>query len=129
MVYSRGKWFLIGLCERAHEIRIFRVDRMVAVFELQEKAQIPDTFEFAKTLADEQSEELLIVRYSSAIARWIAEREGLRLLPDGSVVVNHPLFDDRWSIGHVLQYGSDAEALAPPRIQRTIALMAASLGD
>ena len=64
-----------------------------------------------------RAEEKLAVRYSPAIARWIAEREEVSLLPDGSVVVEHPLLDDEWAVRYVLQYASEAELLKPQRLR------------
>ena len=60
---------------------------------------------------------MLRVRYSSRIARWIAEREGKPLGEDGSLVVEHPLADSEWAVRHVLQYGPDAEVLEPDEIR------------
>ncbi len=99
VVYSRGKWFLIGLCEKAAEIRIFRVDRMVSVSQLEQKAEIPDGFDLDGAIVDGRGvlgkrEDKLSVKYSPAIARWIAEREMLPLRDDGSVEVIHQLLDD-----------------------------------
>jgi predicted DNA-binding transcriptional regulator YafY len=39
---------------------------------------------------------------------------------DGSFEVDHPLLDDQWAVRHVLQYGRDAEVLAPERIRSAI---------
>jgi predicted DNA-binding transcriptional regulator YafY len=60
------------------------------------------------------------VRYSPRIARWISEREGRALEPDGSLIMEHPLADLDWAVRHVLQYGPDAEVLGPPEVRRAI---------
>ena len=122
VVYSRGKWFLVGLCQRTSELRIFRVDRILAVSALDELALIPPEFQIDTALVAgkgvlSRAEEKLAVRYSPAIARWIAEREEVPLLPDGSVVVEHPLLDDEWAVRYVLQYASEAELLKPQRLR------------
>ena len=57
------------------------------------------------------------MRYSPRIARWIAEREGKELEKDGSLVVEHTLADTDWAVRHVLQYGPEAEVLAPPEVK------------
>ena len=62
----------------------------------------------------------LVVRYGPAVARWIAEREGGMLDEDGSVTVTHPLADVDWAVRHVLQYGADAEVLAPADVREAI---------
>ena len=57
------------------------------------------------------------VRYSPRIARWIAEREGVEIDPDGSLTMEHPLLDVQWGVRHVLQYGPDAEVLEPTEVK------------
>lgn len=57
------------------------------------------------------------MRYGPAVARWIAEREGKPLAADGSLTVEHPLADPEWAVRHVLQYGPDAEVLAPESVR------------
>lgn len=55
----------------------------------------------------------LTLWYSPVIARWIAERDGRPVEPDGSAIRTMPLADREWAIRHVLQYGPDARILAP----------------
>ena len=57
------------------------------------------------------------VRYSARIARWIAEREGREVADDGSLTVEYPLRDVQWGVRHVMQYGPDAELLAPADVR------------
>jgi predicted DNA-binding transcriptional regulator YafY len=61
-----------------------------------------------------------VIRYSPRIARWIAEREEGDQEEDGSFTVSHPLADDAWAVRHVLQYGPEAEVLAPWRIRERV---------
>ena len=122
VVYSRGKWFLIGLCEKAGELRIFRMDRTVALRVLAESAEIPQAFDLNNALTDRrevlgQVDENIRVRYSPAIARWIAERDQLPLCEDGSVEARHHLLDDAWALRYVLQYATEAELLMPRRLR------------
>ncbi len=125
VVHSRGKWFLIGLCERAAEIRIFRVDRMVSVSALDERAEIPEAFDLDGVLVAGKSvlgkeEDKLVVRYSPAIARWIAGRDGVDANDandEGTLELTHSLLDDEWAISYVLQYGAEAELASPARLR------------
>jgi predicted DNA-binding transcriptional regulator YafY len=127
LVYTSGRWFLVAFCEIREDIRIFRVDRisMVGVLEDQE-AVIPEAFSLdgvmrhGRALVNEASESLS-VRYAPQIARWIAEHEIGEWGVDGSFVVDHPLLDDRWAVRQVLQYGTEAEVLAPERIRHAVA--------
>jgi predicted DNA-binding transcriptional regulator YafY len=63
----------------------------------------------------------MTVRYSPRIARWVAEREGLQLAEDGSLTMEHPVADESWAVRHVLQYGPDAEVLAPAAMRELVA--------
>ena len=60
------------------------------------------------------------IRYSAKIARWIAEREGTPVTSDGSLTLEHPLADPAWAVRHVLQYGPDAEILAPESLRQAV---------
>lgn len=64
--------------------------------------------------------EPLVVRYSARVARWIAEREGRPVEANGSLTMTHPLADTDWAVRHVLQYGPDAEVVAPPRVRDAV---------
>lgn len=71
--------------------------------------------------------ETLRVRYSPRIARWIAEREGKTLSADGSLEMEHPLADRAWAVRHVLQYGAEAEILAPADVRDMVRKTLAAL--
>jgi len=126
LVFMRGRWFLVAFCQMREDIRVFRVDRISEVRALpDEESVIPPDFSLddvvrqGRVLASEASESMR-VRYSPAIARWIAELETGVWNVDGSFEVEHPLLDDQWAVRHVLQYGRDAEVLAPERIRGAI---------
>ena len=126
LLFVRGHWFLVAHCERAGEVRVFRADRMAAVTVGSVALQPPAPgFSLDGALADGRvlltaSPDLLRVRYAPRIARWILEREGGEPEPDGAVVREYPLADDAWAVRHVLQYGPDAEVLAPERVREAV---------
>ena len=128
-------WFVVAHCERSAGLRFFRADRLYSALVLSETFTPPETLPIAELMATGKPfhgshDEMLIVRYSPRIARWIAEREGKEVEADGSLVVEHPLADDQWAIRHVLQYGPEAEALAPPRIREQLrAALELLIGD
>jgi predicted DNA-binding transcriptional regulator YafY len=126
LVFTRGHWFLVAFCQMREDLRVFRLDRISEVRALpDETSVIPDEFSLdevvrkGRVLASEASESMR-VRYSPAIARWIAELEPGEWGVDGSFEVDHPLLDDHWAVRHVLQYGREAEVLAPDRIRAAI---------
>src|SRR3954453_15052308 len=118
-------WYAIAHCDHADEIRIFRLDRIESVEQLDAKFELPKDDVVGSIVREGkafQSAEAttLRVRYSARIARWIAEREGKRLDEDGSLTMEHPLADSEWAVRHLLQYGPEVEVLEPAEIRDAI---------
>ena len=92
---------------------------------LQSTFKLPKEFSLDSVLRDgrvfmAKGTETVRIRYSAKIARWIAERERKKVDADGSLTLEHPLADPSWAIRHVLQYGRDAEILAPASLRRAM---------
>lgn len=127
LAFVSGMWYVVAHCEKAAALRVFRLDRISEVerggqpYEVPAGYSVDRVLEKAKALMPEEASEMMRVRYSPSIAKWIAEREGVELEADGSVVVEHPLMDDQWAVRHALQYGPEAEVIAPDRIRKAIA--------
>lgn len=126
IVYASGKWYLIGHCDEAADLRIFRLDRLTDPVELDQPYTIPEDFAVDRVLKQDRAfagdtARTLEVRYSPRIARWIAEREGRAVAADGSLVSEYPLADLDWAVSHVLQYGPEAEVLAPEDVREAVA--------
>jgi predicted DNA-binding transcriptional regulator YafY len=125
LVFASGMWYLVARADGGDDVRFFRLDRVESVvitderFEPSDALQADSALNEGRMFSAEASDEM-IVRYSARIARWIAEREDGEHRTDGSFVVRHPLGDLNWGVRHVLQYGVDAEALAPPELRRAI---------
>ena len=114
---QNGAFYLVAHCEREQGIRIFRLDRMESI-ELLRDGFEPAVVDLDELLQDgrmfqRRESDMMTVRYSPRITRWIAEREGYLPDADGGLVLEHPLADTEWAMRHVLQYGPDAEILAP----------------
>jgi proteasome accessory factor C len=125
LVVASGAWYLIAFCESANEVRSFRLDRIAATSPLEEGYEIPATFSIDEHLNDRKVLRVgqlprMRVRYSPRVARWIAEREGVDVAPDGALTLDHPLADVQWGVRHVLQYGPDAEVLEPAEVREEI---------
>ena len=124
IVFTSGMWYVVADCGE-EGLRIFRLDRVESVEVLAERYPAPKDFSLDAVLRDGKAfrsgeAETLRVRYSPAIARWLAEREGAALEADGSLVLEHPLADADWAVRHVLQYGPDAEVLEPAAVREAI---------
>jgi proteasome accessory factor C len=121
-----GALYVVAHCERSGGIRIFRLDRVEGAELLADRFSIPESFSLddflsdGKALSSSGQPRMLKVRYSPRIARWIVEREGGDLAPDGSLTLEHPLLDTGWAIRHVLRYGPDAEVLAPASVREEL---------
>lgn len=127
-VYAAGMWYAIAYCETRKAVRRFRLDRIDSAEVLRAEYVIPKTFRFDNELASHRvlshdvAPEFMRVRYTTRIARWIAEREGCTLSEDGSVELEHPVLDVEWAVRYVLQYGGEAEVLTPVPIRDAIRL-------
>jgi proteasome accessory factor C len=125
IVFASGMWYAVAHCDHAEEIRIFRLDRIEAVEQLETKFALPRE-QVVEALVREgrafQSPEAttLKVRYSPKIARWIGEREGKAVESDGSLVIEHPLADVDWAVRHLLQYGPEVEVLEPETVRAAL---------
>ena len=131
IVFTSGMWYVVANCGD-EGLRFFRLDRVEAVELLEERYERPKDFSLEAVMREGKAFQaaavgVLRVRYSSRIARWIAEREGKTVEADGSLVLEHPLADADWAVRHVLQYGADAEVLAPAEVREEIVRRLAGL--
>ena len=125
LVFASGMWYLVARMDGGDDVRFFRLDRIESVSATDEHfepsgAPEADSVQKEGRMFSAEATDEMIVRYSARIARWIDEREEGEHQPDGSFVVRHPLGDLNWGVRRVLQYGVDAEALAPPELRRAI---------
>jgi proteasome accessory factor C len=125
-VLSRGSWYLVAHCEASDGLRVFRLDRITDAVRLEETFAAPDGDPLTSVVRDghvfhtEDPVATVTIRYSPAVARWIAEREGVALAEDGSLTREYPLADPDWAVRHVLQYGPEAEVLAPAAVREAV---------
>jgi proteasome accessory factor C len=125
IVFASGKWYAVAHCDGADEVRIFRLDRIEGVEQLDTKFAVPKENVVESILREGRAFQApdagtLRVRYSPRIARWIAEREGKSLDNDGSLTMEHPLADAEWAVRHLLQYGPEVDVLEPPTVREAL---------
>jgi predicted DNA-binding transcriptional regulator YafY len=119
-------WYLIAYCPTESALRSFRLDRIQEVEIQADRYEIPadfkadQFFQSGKPFMLGESVERFRVKYSAQVARWIAEREGRSLEPDGTLVVDRPLADRAWAVRHVRQYGPEAEVLEPADVRQKV---------
>jgi proteasome accessory factor C len=132
LIPANDTWYLVAHCESSEGTRFFRLDRVEDVVVLDARYRVPAGLSVEKLTVGgkpfyAQNARVLTVRYSPRIARWIAEREHVSLAEDGSLTLEHPLADTDWAVRHVLQYGPDAEVIAPVEVREQIRTRLASL--
>lgn len=126
VLFASGMWYVAAHCMESDGMRLFRLDRVEETQPTNESYDIPADFALESVARDGRVLNgtpitMMRVRYSSRIAPWIAEREGIAVDPDGALVMEHPVHDIGWAVRHVLQYGPDAEVLAPPEMRALVA--------
>lgn len=125
IVASNGLLYIVAHCAREEGVRKFRLDRVQSatatdiVFERPADFDVDEMFASGRVFPGETAESL-IIRYSPKISRWIAEREGVALSADGTLVMSYPLADSAWAVRFVLQYAADAEVLAPESVREIL---------
>src|SRR5688572_17739547 len=124
LVHARGMWYLVAHCDE-RGLRFFRMDRVQRVEILDEAFEPSDDCSSEAVTSGPmfraEDAETVTIRYSPAIARWIAEREGRELAPDGSLTMDHPCADGDWALRHALQYGPDTEIVGPAGLRSAMA--------
>ena len=123
LVYAEHMWYLVATADD-DALRFFRLDRVEDARARDERFERDDraaahVLEAGRAFASDTAQRMT-VRYSPRIARWVAEREGLTLADDGSLTMEHPVADESWAMRHVLQYGPDAEVLAPESMRELL---------
>jgi len=126
IVHSRGEWYYVCWCRTARGTRVFRVattksarlledtfePRESVELDLYRREGIPASGTYAPQAAS--------VWYSPVVARWIAERQPVEMLPDGSCVASQPYVDVRWLASHLLRLADQARPLEPPEAVESV---------
>jgi len=120
LIHSRGEWYYVCWCRTAGGTRVFRVattktarllderfePRLDVGLELYRREGIPASGSYAPRTAT--------IWYSPTVHRWIAERQPVRALADGSCLAEQPYMDERWLSHHLLRFADQARPLSPP---------------
>jgi proteasome accessory factor C len=117
-VVQGGKvWYVVAWCQTANAMRHFRADRILEARELDEEFTPRNGIrpvQSGKDLLQASEQVVATVAFSRRIARWLKEQypDGEEAA-DGRWLVRLPVADPRWLAREVLQYGAEAEVLAP----------------
>jgi proteasome accessory factor C len=126
VVFAEGRVYIVAWCRKSGGWRNFRADRVIdALLEKETFAPREDFVPFvegeAVFRAEPDAVDEVTVRFSPEIARWLEERyPAANRQTDGSAVVTFKVADPGWLVRHVLQYGPEAEVLAPAEYREAV---------
>jgi proteasome accessory factor C len=122
LLVVEGRTYLEGWCLRAEAVRLFRLDRVLALAVLDEAASVPAQARprdvdqgLYRPSADDAAVELEL----SAAGRWVAEYypcEHVEELGDGRLQVGLRTPDTRWVRRLALRLGEDGRVISPPEL-------------
>lgn len=122
LLVVEGRTYLEGWCRKVEDVRLFRLDRMVAVEVLDVPAEVPADA-VARDLDDglfQPSESDLVVTIElGPSGRWVSEYypcESVEELPDGRVLARLRTPDTRWVRRLALRLGAAGRVLDPPEL-------------
>ncbi|NLE23009.1 MAG: WYL domain-containing protein [Actinobacteria bacterium] len=120
LVHSRGEWYYVCWCRTAGGTRVFRVATTKSARLLQETFEPRGDVELdlyrreGVPASGAYAPKAATVWFSPVVARWIAERQPVEPLHDGSCLASQPYVDVRWLASHLLRLGAEARPLEPP---------------
>jgi proteasome accessory factor C len=119
LVMVDGRSYLEGWCRRAGAVRLFRLDRVLAVSVLDVAAEVPPEAEprdVDQGLFRPSPQDVRIVIELSTAGRWVAEYfpcEEVTELPDGRLRVSLRTPDTQWVRRLALRLGGDGKVVSP----------------
>ncbi len=120
LIRSRDEWYYVCWCRSAEATRVFRVATTKTARPLDELFSPRPEVELdvyrreGIPTAETYTPQAARVHYSAAVSRWIAERQPVSPLPDGSCVATQPYLDLQWLTRHLLRFAGEARPLTPP---------------
>ncbi|MCW2572466.1 MAG: Proteasome protein [Frankiales bacterium] len=128
-----GRNYLEGWCRRVEAVRLFRLDRVVAISVLDLAAELPPAAterDISQGLFQPSEDDVRIVLALGPGAHWVADYypcESVEDLGDGTVIARLRTPDTSWVERLALRLGASARVLEPPELVaqvRTAASMA-----
>lgn len=121
VVMVDGWWYLEGWCRRVEDVRLFRLDRVVAASVLDLAAEVPEQAaprDLAEGLFRPSPEHMLVVVDIAPEGRWVAdyypcEKVAELTDPEGWLRLSLRVADPAWLIRLVLRLGARARVVEP----------------
>jgi proteasome accessory factor C len=126
LLVVEGRTYLEAWCRRAQAVRLFRLDRVLAVTVLEVAAEVPAQAEPVNVdagLFRPSAEDVRVVIELAVAGRWVAEYypcEQVEDLGQGRLRVGLRTPDTQWVRRLALRLGPDGRVLAPPELAARI---------
>ncbi len=132
LLLSEGRWYLVGYCHRVHDERIFRVDRMRSVSQLEDAATIPDDFDLSQydSVYFESDQALTVTLEIAPRANWVCDYYPLmsqKTLDDGWIRIRLKVGGTAWLERLLLRLGTEARIIEPDSLKERLKATAASM--
>ena len=116
LLEQQGNTYIVAWCELAEGWRHFRADRIIDALPTESHYVARGDFIPAEDSFTEPPEGTtpVQVRFSPSISRWLAEQHPQAIMDEeGSAVVTYQVANAEWLLRHILNYGPEAEVIAP----------------
>jgi proteasome accessory factor C len=132
LLLSEGRWYLVGWCHRVNDERIFRVDRMRQVTQLDDAAQIPDDFDLSQyqSVYFESDDAMTVTLDIAPRANWVCDYYPLlsqEVLDDGWIRIRLKAGGMAWLERLLLRLGPEARIVEPESLRKRLKATAASM--
>jgi predicted DNA-binding transcriptional regulator YafY len=122
LLVVEGRSYLEGWCRRADDVRLFRLDRILAIEVLDVAKEVPASAEQVDVdhgLFRPSPQDVQVVFELGAAGRWVAENypcEEVTELGDGRLRIRLRTPDTRWVRRLALRLGEDGRLVSPPEL-------------
>jgi predicted DNA-binding transcriptional regulator YafY len=126
LLVVEGRSYLEGWCRRADDVRLFRLDRIMAIDVLEVAKEVPATAEQVDVdhgLFRPSPLDVQVVFELAAAGRWVAEYypcEEVAELGDGRLRIRLRTPDTRWVRRLALRLGEDGRLVSPPELAEQV---------
>ncbi|HEX2148726.1 MAG TPA: WYL domain-containing protein [Actinomycetota bacterium] len=132
LLLSEGRWYLLGYCHRVNDERIFRVDRMRSVLQLEDAAGVPDDFDLSQydSVYFESENALTVTLDIAPRANWVCDYYPLlsqEPLEDGWIRIRLKAGGVAWLERLLLRLGPEARIIEPDSLKEKLKGTAASM--
>ena len=126
LLVVEGHSYLEGWCRSAQDVRLFRLDRILAIEVLDVASDVPASAEHVDVdhgLFRPSPQDVQVVFELAGAGRWVAEyypTEHIEELPDGRLRVQLRTPDTQWVRRLALRLGEDGRLVSPPELAEQV---------